>query len=393
MRKKWVAVIPCGKESINTIQILKSLNYNVIGIDLMANADAISYCDKTIICPINDIETILLYLQFNQIVPEYFFPVVSDKAIFPAYMLNNFYGLVEPNTLFPCYYSKVLLRTVLQHNHLPHPHFHVAATKGELRASMTRKDLIFKPDDSSGSRGITILKKAKLPALQNAFQYAMKYSRSKKVIIEDYIPGNEYMVDCFLFKGKIKALLVSEKKKIKDKVATLIFSLNPTEFDYEKLRKFLLLLSGKLCYLNGPLHIELKYHRGTFYILDFAARGGGFEIFNYYDGKILGFDFPKANIEVFLKNKLTQKCRHHREGLIYFILPSQNGAIKDIQFNKKMINDDLRFVPFYRKGAITNMEVTDGYRLAAVYCFADNKPELFQKLELFKKSIKLIYQT
>lgn len=61
-----------------------------------------------------------------------------------------------------------------------------------------------KPVDSSGSKGVTKISRA--DDFLNAYQSAMNYSRSKKIIVEEFIQRKKYQIagDAFLVDGKIK---------------------------------------------------------------------------------------------------------------------------------------------------------------------------------------------
>ena len=104
MSKKWVAVIPSGNEVIPTIQELKKMGYHVAGIDQNKNAPAFEFCDMQIVSSLNDYESILYFLKTKNISPECFIPIVSDKAVLPAYILNTLIGKGKINENILAYY-------------------------------------------------------------------------------------------------------------------------------------------------------------------------------------------------------------------------------------------------------------------------------------------------
>lgn len=392
MSKKWVAVLPCGNETLPTIAVLKQKGYAVAGIDQNAEAPAFKSCDKAITAPLDDYEQILYTLKAESIEPEAFLPIVSDKAVLPAYTLNRLFGHTKINKNVLAFYSKSIFRQTLKKNRLPVPKFHVVSDKEQLPLLKRTRKIILKPDDSSGSRGITIIESPDRKKLERAFEFALGFSSNKKVIIEEYIKGEEFMIDCFIHQQKVSALLVSQKEKIADKVSSLIYTLNKTEFPYGKLKLFIERLVKSLAYEYGPMHIELKYDGKKFYILDLAVRGGGFGVYNYYVHKALGFSFVKATIEVFLKKKLKEKLHKQREGLIYFLTPEKTGVLNEITCTYKPIKgEDVRIDYYYKHGQKLTMDVTDGNRLAGIYCFADTKEQLKVLFAKVKNSIQIHY--
>jgi hypothetical protein len=123
------------------------------------------------------------------------------------------------------------------------------------------------------------------------------------------------------------------------------------------------------------------------------VRGGGFGVYNYYVHKITGFSFVKSTIDVFLGKKLSQKTKFHKEGIIYFVTPPKAGVLKEIKsLYKPGKNEDVRVDIYGTKGQKLTMDVTDGNRLAGIYCFADTKDNLNALLERVKRSIKIIYE-
>lgn len=63
--------------------------------------------------------------------------------------------------------------------------------------------IVIKPTDSSGSRGVTILREPE--GIQAAFAYALDFSRCKRVIVEEYVEKVGYQIagDGFLVSGKL----------------------------------------------------------------------------------------------------------------------------------------------------------------------------------------------
>jgi biotin carboxylase len=393
MKKKWAVVIPSGKEVIATIETLKVMGYSVVGVDENPAAPAFEYCDESIVSPINNTETILYNLKSRNIVPECFIPVVSDKAVLPCYTLNRIFDRAKQNENVLAFYSKSILRDTLHNNKFPVPAYHILDNEKQLAQVEKGQKIIVKPDDSSGSRGITILESNSPKKIKEAFQFAAGFSSNKKVIVEEYIPGEELMIDCFINENKVAALSVSEKKKIADKVSYLIYTLNTKEFPYKKLETFLERLVKVLKYDKGPMHIEVKYHNGKFYILDLAVRGGGFGVFNYYVHQVLGFSFVKATIQAYLNKAITEKAKAKREGLIYFLTPSKAGVIKNVECSYvPTTKEDLRVDYYYKNGQSVTTDVTDGNRLAGIYCFADTKEELDSLFEKVKASCNITYK-
>ncbi|WP_338751855.1 ATP-grasp domain-containing protein [Bacillus sp. FJAT-52991] len=91
----------------------------------------------------------------------------------------------------------------------------LAFIKHQLQSALKTKSFIVKPNDSSGSRGVS--KMTNIDELDEAVQYAMSFSPSRKVIVEEFIDGIELgaltfsvdgkMVYCFAHNDKVSQMV------------------------------------------------------------------------------------------------------------------------------------------------------------------------------------------
>jgi hypothetical protein len=393
MKDEWVLVLPCGDQVIDTILALKSLGYRVLGVDESPSAVGFQYCDLYLASPIDKYETILSFISNNKLNVICSIPIVSDKAVFPSYMLNLHFANSVSNPNILAYFSKSFLRNLFKNSNLKcNPLFKTYKSKEIDLDAIDFKKFIIKPDDSSGSRGVNIVDQNSRIYIEDYINEAFAYSSNSSIIIEEYIEGTEYMIDCFVEDYKLLALLVSKKHKVEDKVSYLIQSIPVTYFPENELDYFLNQVIESLGFQKGPLHIEVKYINNNFYVLDLAARGGGFGVFNYYTKKCLGFNFVEANINAYLKRKIVNTNIDFRYGAMYFVRPERSGILKEVIIDYINIdNHDIRIDYFYKSGQNVSLEVNDGNRLAGIYCFAESELKLNKLLEDIIKTIKQIY--
>lgn len=69
--------------------------------------------------------------------------------------------------------------------------------------------VVVKPCDRSGSRGITMLESSQ--DLKEAFFKAMNESFQKEILIEEFIKGDEYSIECISFEGQHTCLAITKK--------------------------------------------------------------------------------------------------------------------------------------------------------------------------------------
>ena len=85
---------------------------------------------------------------------------------------------------------------------VPVPWFAPVASAAELRAIVAERgpDLVIKPVDSRGSRGVQRL--ARVADLNAAFAFAEKYSPSKRVMVEAYLTGPQVSTESIVIGGR-----------------------------------------------------------------------------------------------------------------------------------------------------------------------------------------------
>ena len=78
-----------------------------------------------------------------------------------------------------------------------------------------RYPCVVKPVDSDGSRGVRIVKNCE--ELNNALNSARVYSLNKECIVQDYIKGQEYVVDGFMYNNNYYSLAIGSVKNFRYK--------------------------------------------------------------------------------------------------------------------------------------------------------------------------------
>ena len=205
--------------------------------------------------------------------------------------------------------------------------------------------VIIKPVDSQGSRGVTQVKT--IAELQEAFDKAMSYSKQKKVIVEQFIDGQEVEVDTVMYRDEIKAVLIGDVFNFE---SIQIFSAyeriypsqlpNATQDEIRRVNAHTLQVLGLH---TGWTHGEyMVATNGDVYLLEVGARGGG----NY-----IGSDIVKTMIRVstdemafrtaigdesfYSEVGLTDKCCAYK----CFCLPE--GTISAINIDEAWLRSDI----------------------------------------------------
>lgn len=205
--------------------------------------------------------------------------------------------------------------------------------------------VIIKPVDSQGSRGVTQVKT--IAELRDAFDKAMCYSKQKKVIVEQFIVGQEVEVDTIMYRDEIKAVLIGdvfnfESIQIFSAYERIYPSQLPTATQ-DEIRRVNAQTLKVLCLHTGWTHGEyMVATNGDVYLLEVGARGGG----NYIGSDIVKTMIGVSTDEMAFRTAIGDESFYSEVGLTNkccaykcFCLPE--GTISAININEAWLNSDI----------------------------------------------------
>jgi biotin carboxylase len=111
--------------------------------------------------------------------------------------------------------QKSELRRVQQEIGIPAPGFIVATSRDELiaRLSSLRGKVVFKPEDASGSKGISSADIDDRAACESAFSHAIASSRCGRICVEEHLEGEHLSADGYIDCGRVVQMLCTEKQR------------------------------------------------------------------------------------------------------------------------------------------------------------------------------------
>jgi len=168
--------------------------------------------------------------------------------------------------------------------------------------------LMCKPTDNQSSKGV--FKVENENALNRVFDEVLANAFSGKIIIEQFMEGQEYIVDGLAIDGDYKHLLIldNENFNLKD-ICIPRGRTSPTALTEDKITE-LISIDMKINTLfglaNGMSHNEylLNPRDDQFYLIDAAARGGGAFISSHLLPYACGFDATEMLIRLALGEPL-----------------------------------------------------------------------------------------
>ena len=160
---------------------------------------------------------------------------------------------------------------------LPHPAFLVGRSLDDLRSLDRELDfpVVFKPVNSSGSRGVRILHHARAKTVESAFAFAKSFSSSGTVCVEEFVGGTECGGDAILFDGELAFVAITEKHLEGVVVTGHCFPSKLAREDQDRVRMALEDCCQAIGYSRGPLNFDVKIESERVMVLEMSGRTGG----------------------------------------------------------------------------------------------------------------------
>ncbi len=283
MQKK-ILLLGGSAQQIIAIETAKKLGYYTVLCDFLPDNPGQDYADKFYLVSTTDKDAILNVALKENI--SGILAYASDPAAPTAAYVAEKMGLPgNPYTSVEILCNKDRFRKFLSENGFCTPNARgytdINEALIELGKGVFKYPVIVKPVDSSGSKGVSRIDSLK--EAEEKLLYAMSFSKSKKIIIEEFvekygyqIAGDGLSVDgklvfrCFAndhFNGKCINPFVpisasfpyNMPKEIHDKV-------------HNEIQRLITLLGMKTCTYNFDMRIDKDYN---VYLMEIAPRDGG----------------------------------------------------------------------------------------------------------------------
>ena len=274
-----IMILGAGEGQLPLIQLAKGAGWYTIVVSPQGNYPGFELADEICHCNIANVEAVLDLAQTHAIqaiatdqtdIPVQAIQRVSRELGIPAIQcddINNFRYKSRMREL--CLHAGIKTIPYLVTDNLSDVEHFFQTMEGNI---------IIKPVDSQGSRGITHIQSA--DTLSKAFDKAVRFSSNKSVIVERFIDGQEVEVDTVVYHDEIKAVLIGDVFNLQ----TLpIFSayerIYPSQLPadtQDEIRRVNAQTLSVLGLHTGWTHGEYMVAKnGDVYLLEVGARGGG----------------------------------------------------------------------------------------------------------------------
>lgn len=379
MGRNRVLVVGGGVQHSYAIQILKEYGLYVILADYTQNPIGKQYVDKHIQENAFDIVTLeriaveekidlIINICFDLAMPAVAF--VSEKLGLPAPFS---YEQSLNNT------DKMRMKGIFMRNNIPTANYCVVENCLSIPDTLSFP-IVVKPADSSGSRGIS--KVNSVYDCNKAIQSALSQSKQRKVILEEFIAGKEYQIDCIVDKGITRIVLAKQKLRFfEEEVVSPAGSFvipddqNTLLGEENELAKKLAEAFG---IKNGAFFFQCIEKDGTLYVIEVGVRvGGGLSYKMIRD--IKGVDLVKLEVDSWLGKNLEYSIKSNNDFyLSNAIFSTRHCSVKCIKGLEELCESHIVdcFDVYTNNEMIVDGRITNKNRLALYLTHASSLEKL-----------------
>lgn len=225
--------------------------------------------------------------------------------------------------------------------------------------------VIIKPVDGYSGHGITVISELDKDKIENAITNALKFSKLKSYIIEEYAQGQLYSHSAFISNGKIMIdFIVKEYSTANQFVVDTSYVINDFAKDIlNQIRLDISLIIEKLDLCDGLIHTQFIYNGSSFWLIEVTRRcpgdlysqlikfSTGFPYAEYYSRPFLNKKNKFNNIEINNKSVIRHTISLENEG--FFNSLSIDYPINILKYVPlALAGDRIKESPFGRIGLL-----------------------------------------
>lgn len=310
----------------------KTLDLEVIGVDPEPDPTTARLVDRIEIADLADLRTLLGIAE--QWRPDGVCTFAADYPVRATAQLCEALDLpglsvasAERST------DKAQMRSILQSSGIPVPHAIESRSAADAARSRSefRGDIIVKPVDSSGGRGVAKLTRDESSKRFDwAFARAAAESRTGRVLVEDYVDGPEYSVEAVTVDGQFSALAVTKKTTSGPPYFVEMAHEQPSLLP-DNLRKAVESVARECANALGidasPSHAEVRLGPAGPTLIEIGARCGGGQIASHLVPISTGIDLARCCLQIALGESPDLTPTRSRAGVVRFLEPVPGSVV------------------------------------------------------------------
>ena len=383
---KKILLLGGSAQQVIAIKTAKRLGYYTVLCDYLPDNPGQYVADKYYNVSTTDVEAVYKVAMAEKV--DGILAYASDPAALPAAIVAERLGLpTNPSASVAVLGVKHNFRKFLGENGFACPRnftFNVGADIKEVKEKIQELDfpIVVKPTDSSGSKGVTVLKSTE--GLDAAIAWAESYSRNKILIVEEFIESNFPAViggDIFVWDGKVilygemACLRGSEYNGLIPMGEKSPAGLNSKQIEnvHKELQRIITMLGIKF----GELNIEILLDKNdNVHFLELGPRAGGnmipIELSDIFD-----VDLVEANVLAAMgENPKLQPVRQRGFFTTYVLHSYKDGQFKGVSISNKIRSNVYRRGIYKKTGDLVESFDGAGKAVGILFLRFDTEIEL-----------------
>ena len=390
-----ILVLGAGALQVPIIQTIQARGYNPVVVSLHNDEPGMLIVKDKVVGDFCDEEfTLQIAKDWNVIA------VVTDQTDLPvrtiAYVCDHL-GLPSIGYKTACLFTdKFLMREKCKEIGVKTIAYSLVGSLEEAKKFFIdlHHSAILKPINNQGSKGV--YKVSSIEELEEKYAEATRYARGQKILIEEFITGQELVIEALALDGKVTNLVCGDTHyfEVKDAFAAKdrIF---PSMLDEEIVNKALNLnkkiVSG-FGLSRGLTHGEYIIDGHDVYLIEIAARGGGVYISSDIIPLMTGFNTTSFILDIATKSTVATPFIEYKKMCtcyIAFFLPegviNEVKGVREIQSLPYVHHNNLDAL-YISKHIGKNIDKTSRYFLIME---ASDRSELEERIELVHELLQV----
>lgn len=403
MAKKMM-ILGAGALQVPAIKKAKEMGYEIILVDYDPDAVGFELADVKLVVSTLDQEEVLKQARIYK--PDVVITSTSDGPVRTAAYVNEQLGK-QPDLSYEdslCATIKSYMRERLKECHIPIPQYFVVKNGKEFQDAVQalNGDMIVKPADNAGSRGVVLIKKdAQSGKTQPedtlaVYEYSKSNSRNGVVMVEEFMEGEEVSVESMTVNGETTIITITDKMTTPPPYFVELGHAEPSRHPaklQEQIREITKQAVAAIRLQNGPSHTEVKLTKNGPKIVELAARLGGDFITSRLVPLSTGVDMV-GNSVILATGGQVELAKKWDKGAAIRFISGESGTIKQITVPKEVYGfPGIEEIVLYNKaGDTSNGTKSSNDRLGHVIATGKDAKEAFERATEVLNRISVIYE-
>jgi len=306
-----VIILGGGSDQITLIEKVKHDCSDIILVDYYDNPPARPYATrhyKTSTLDVDAVEAVAKHENVDRIITACIDQalltgaIVSERLNLPFYISHRQALEVTHKTLMKQRFVELGIQS---------PRYHIVNNDSTDIPEHLKYPVIVKPADRNGSMGVTLAYNS--ADVIAAVTEALTMSRSRSVVIEEFVEGTELSVDVYVNNSEVHILLVTVSHKLPNQagfaIQRSIYPAPLSHTDHSAIHGIVTQIASGFGITNGPMIVQLIHDQEGFHVLEFGARiAGGSK--HHFLKRTTGFDVMQAFVDMTFGRMVEVNIQH-----------------------------------------------------------------------------------